>query len=60
MLEDRTSSQEMELEWETQYGKQNVRNSKGKQRILELIGAGGQDEFAENGLRMGLSMESKM
>ena len=28
-------------------------------RILELIGAGGQDKFAENGLRMELSMESK-
>ena len=43
-----------------QYGEQNVRNSEGKLRILELIGAGGQDEFAENGLRMGFSMESKM
>ena len=48
MLEDRTSSQKMDLDWATQYGEQNVRNSKGKLRILELTGAGGQDEFAEN------------
>ena len=58
-LEDSSNSQKIHLEWASVWNARCA-ESQGKCSILLVTGPGGQEQFAENTPRVGLSMECKM